>query len=188
MNQEDTYRPAVLPSEAVMMPASDETPDAPPPAAQDALSPDDPAMRPAQRRQASLDLERLRNRMRITDDVQWISTQQVPFSAGRTVQTTAKPLTQAQETAQNRPGTISQGAALQTLMRSAARGQFSPAPALTSQPMPAPTPTAVTTTMAQGGQMQMRGALRQAVRNAQQVPASAVMPSTARGPVVTPQA
>ncbi len=170
MSQEDTYRPAVLPSEAVMMPATEAVPDAPPPAAQNTLSADDPAMRPAQRPAASLELERLRNRSRLPADVQWISTEQTPIGGAAQVSSPRTFVnTQQEQVAQNRPGTISQGAALQTLMRGAAR-QHAPAPVLSqATPIPGPISTSQAVSAPVIAQPQMRGALRQAVRNAQQV-------------------
>lgn len=167
MTKEDTYRPAVLPSEAVMMPATDAADNAPSPAAQQMPAADDPTMRPAQRPGASYALERLRNRHRIANDVRWVSTNAVSIGSLAPPTPPAMPMERPappqQPEARQRPTTISQGAALQTLMRSAARGQHSPAPMLT------PAPQSMAQTMSGSlGQPQMRGALRQAVRNAQQ--------------------
>ena len=163
MSQESTYRPAILPSEAVMMPA-EEVADAPLPAAQDEISPNDPSMTPARSRKTSFSLERIRNRNRIDPGATWYSTSQMPID--RTTEAPRRTGPQqpgaAQQTVRQEPqppGTFSQGAALATLMRSATR-QMQPAPVL-RQPAPA-----VQTSTPQ--QPQMRGALRGVVRQAQQ--------------------
>ncbi len=181
MSQEDTYRPAVLPSEAVMMPAVEENPDAPPPAAQEAAMPaeNDPAMVPARTRSASVSLEKLRNRMRglVPQGVQWVDATQSPIDRP----TVARP--EPQRTASTRRVTetpapqgnrsMSNGAALTTLMRSAAR-KYTPAPTLTpprpvQQQMPKTQQQATSAPVM--GEQPMRGALRKVVQNAQQVPA-----------------
>lgn len=166
MSQTDTYRPAILPSEAVMLPAT-EVPDTPLPAAQNEPNPNDPTMRPAQRSHASYQLEEVRSRARRfeTQGVQWYNTNQMPLDnrgashppAGRQM------MAESAETPPMPRVTTTQGAALSSLMRSAAR-QYTPAPTLNGPPMMPAEPY-----MSQPpAQPQMRGALRSVVRQAQQ--------------------
>lgn len=182
MSQFDPNRPAEERAEAVMMPAT-EHPEAPHPAAQsetaradvltDAasdgftgiLAADDPAMQPAQRPNASYTLERLRSEIRVPDGAQWFNASQRPISIGVASGANA-PVESVQETmdtAQARR-TVSQGAALQTLLRSATR-QHTPAPVLLSQrpTVPVDGPPA----LGSASQPQMRGALRQVIRQTQ---------------------
>ncbi len=152
MSQVDTYHPAELPSDAVMTPAAEPFPEAHL-AAQPELSQNDPAMQPARRPVGSYSLERLRNRSRgIPKDLQWVSTEHSPISAPSAARNEMPRL--------ERPARapFSNGEALKMLMRSAARGQHAPAPALTMTNPPFQVPS----------QPQMRGALRQVVRDAQQ--------------------
>ena len=182
MSQEDTYRPAILPSEAVMMPAMEEAADAPLPAAQgelppedpsmrpawDSMPPEDPSMRPAQRSNMSLELEKLRSTSRVPPNVEWMNAAAAPL--GRSAEQAPPrqgPPGQPPEGPVNRHATIGQGSALTSLMRSAAR-QLNPAPSL--MPPQAP-PTAQGPAQRQPMEgPQMRGALRQVVRSAQQPP------------------
>ncbi|MCL1964325.1 MAG: hypothetical protein FWF69_04610 [Firmicutes bacterium] len=174
MSQEDTYRPAVLPSEAVMMPAIEEAVDEPFPVAQDtipldeplAIPADDPSMGSVSRSPMSYALEKMRNQSRIPQNLEWMSTTAAPLDRGVSRPSANQPQAAQPEGAMNRPS-MSQGSALTTLMRSAAR-QYRPAPSLMpSQPMmPPQMPQNVAQPMQQGPQM--RGALRQVVRNVQQ--------------------
>lgn len=174
MSQDNTYRPAVLPSEAVMMPAVDEIPETPLPAVQQEPMNADEGMNPAISREpsdmrftrskgSSQALERIRNRMRSVDvrQNQWMQTSEMPLDGRPVKQADAQPLQTAQ---QERGGSrlLAQGAALSTLMRSATR-QYTPAPTLTT-PLTAP----IGQPAQPANHPQMRGALRQVVRNAHQ--------------------
>ena len=171
MSQEDTYRPAVLPSEAVMMPAMEEATDAPLPAAQDNIPPDDPSMRPAQRSNMSLELEKIRSSARIPRNVAWMNAAAAPLGRSPDRQAAPRqapqaPLAPQAEAPGNRSATIGQGSALTSLMRSAAR-QYGPAPSLMPpQPLPGAQRPMPPRQPMEGPQM--RGALRQVVRSAQQ--------------------
>ncbi|MDR0897763.1 MAG: hypothetical protein LBN04_07895, partial [Oscillospiraceae bacterium] len=136
---------------------------------------------PARTRQGSYALERLRNRMRNIpmQNLQWVDTNRAPIggtcrscptNAGQAPM--AAPVAAAAPQAQAARQTISQGAALSTLLRSATR-QHAPAPVLSPQPAmtPAQPVAALRPLPAQQiapVQPQMRGALRQVVRQAQQ--------------------
>lgn len=140
MSQMDTYRSAVLPSEAAMIPAA-EAEETPPPAAEEPqaekaevtpemqAAAETPAKeRPYIRTNASVRLERERNRSRElhSADLNWMDAQSAPLGE-----------TERRESAQAQPiagqpqvrRTTSGGAALSTLMRSAAR-RYSPPPEL----------------------------------------------------------
>ncbi len=165
MSQTDTYRSDTLP-EAVMTPAA-EAPETPLPAAQEPIQPqaNDPAAVPARRSNASIALEQLRNQTRriSTQNVTWMSAQTQPLGGGSSPSggTSAQRMLQPAQTPLTRPTTVSRGAALTTLMRSAAR-QYSPAPALA-----APSAPAVARIAAPPASPPMRGALRSVVRQAQ---------------------
>lgn len=181
MSQENTYRPAVSPSEAVMIPATEPAGvGAESPAAQGAQAAQIPA-----RSNASLALEALRNRARRFDAtrMQWM---QAPIDApavGAPGQSTVPSRTGLAETGGNtRRRTNLQGAALSTLMRSAAR-RYTPPPTLRVPTAPiAPQPP-------------MRGALRTVVRQAvnrnptapQSTPQPAAAPQSAPQPTAAPQ-
>ena len=140
MSQTDTYRSAVLPSEAAMIPAV-EAEETPPPAAEEPqaekveLTPEMQAAaetpakeRPYIRTNASVRLERERNRSRElhSADLNWMDAQSAPLG-----ETERRERAQAQPTG-GQPQvrrTTSGGAALSTLMRSAAR-RYSPPPEL----------------------------------------------------------
>ncbi|MDR0928640.1 MAG: hypothetical protein LBM74_02880, partial [Oscillospiraceae bacterium] len=135
---------------------------------------------PARTRQGSYALERLRNRMRNIpmQNLQWVDTnrapigggcQSCPTNAGQSPMAAPAAAPQAQAARQ----TISQGAALSTLLRSATRQHapapvLSPTPAMNAQPVAALRPQAAQPIAPV--QPQMRGALRQVVRQAQQSP------------------
>lgn len=140
MSQTDTYRSAVLPSEAAMIPAA-EAEETPPPAAEEAqaaktepeVSPEMQAAaetpakeRPYIRTNASVRLERERNRSRElhSADLNWMDAQSAPLGTTETAAQTASAQTAGQPQVRR---TTSGGAALSTLMRSAAR-RYSPPP------------------------------------------------------------
>jgi hypothetical protein len=199
MNQENTYplaqelpdtlaqeSPAPLALElpdGVMTPAM-EAPEVPLPAAQEEtlIADNDPANTPARTRQGSYALERLRNRMRNIpmQNLQWVDTNRAPIggtcrscptNAGQAPAATAATAQQAPAARQ----TFSQGAALSTLLRSATR-QHTPAPVLSPTPtqgaaQPVASLRPRPAQQIAPSQPQMRGALRQVVRQAQQPPA-----------------
>ena len=150
-----------------MMPATEEAAEAPLPAARDDTPLDHPSMRPAGRSEMSMRLEKLREAGRLPQDIRWVSAQDMPMDRSGQKPNTARRTGQAHEAAPAHPAsTITQGSALSTLMRAATR-QYGPAPALAPQrkmpvqnQLPVPQMTAP--------QPQMRGALRQVVRNVQQ--------------------
>jgi len=170
MNHDDTYRMEELPPEAVMTPATEELPGAPPLAARLAVpdpepvaapdpEPDPRAMIPASIRQtaSSRRFESLRSRMRDINlsGAEWIDAAQRPIDRPTAVPP-APPAPPPNATGgpipQTRP--LTGGNALQTLMRSAVR-QHAPAPALTGQH----------TSVHRAVPQQMRGALQQVVRD-----------------------
>lgn len=142
MSQTDTYRSAVLPSEAAMIPAA-EAEETPPPAAEEPqpakaeteVSPEMQAAaetpakeRPYIRTNASVRLERERNRSRElhSADLNWMDAQNTPLGETETVRReSAQPVAGQPQVRR----TTSGGAALSTLMRSAAR-RYSPPPEL----------------------------------------------------------
>lgn len=164
MSQENTYRPAVLPSEAVMMPAVesvDETPEAPIQATQQEAGVEDAAKMPARTRRTGAALERIRGRMRHIDSnaYDWKNAAEMPLDGASIRQSSS------QSMRPERPESrlMAQGAALSTLMRSATL-QHSPPPVLT----PSMRGMMQTSSNQFVGQPQMRGALRQVIRKAQQ--------------------
>lgn len=166
-----------------MIPAVEGSPDTPPPAAQEPLLGNDAAMVPARTRGASTSLEKLRNRMRslIPQDAQWMDASQMPIDQGTGAYgQQARPTMgrRAPESPEAQPAnrSITNGAALTTLMRSAAR-QYTPAPALAG-PQRMSRSVQVAAPSNAPSQPQMRGALRRVVRTAQQAPSTpVVMPS-----------
>lgn len=163
MNYEDTYRMEDLPPEAAMMPATEEIPDAPPPAARTLIREEASSRVPAQTSAASRRLERLRNRMHAIphESMQWMDAGNMPLDRGSAQgkKTSGAPRTQVQPQAIRENHTITNGAALNTLLRSAVR-QHAPAPELSRMAGVPGTRTV--------SQEQMRGALRNVVRSAQQ--------------------
>ena len=147
MSQENTYRSAVLPSEAAMIPAV-EVKETPPPAAEETpevseqvqAAAETPAQeRPYVRTRASVSLERDRNRSRAlhSANLNWMDAQSAPL--GHTAQPSGRPAQQRVPNA-GQPQirqTTTGGAALSTLMRSAAR-RYTPAPAMRVPGMSAP--------------------------------------------------
>lgn len=137
MSETDAYRSAVLPSEAAMIPAA-EVGETPPPAAEEppvpvAAEPPQRASRPPTG--ASRTLERLRASGRgiRKERLQWMDAQSAPL--GGTVSAPARPQA-ARPAAAGQPQirqTTSGGAALSTLMRSAAR-RYMPPPAMRLPP------------------------------------------------------
>ena len=165
MSQENTYRPAVLPSEAVMMPAVEEPRETPLPAAQQEeeqlTTLEEAAMVPAQNRVGSGSrqaVERIRDRMRglQMEDAKWVSVAQKPLDATAS----APAYTAEEQRSVKSTSLLAQGTALSTLMRSATRQHTPPAPMLTA-------PVMRQSSQAHSPQ-QMRNALRQVVRDAQQ--------------------
>ena len=138
MSQTDTYRSAVLPSEAAMIPAA-EAEETPPPAAEEPqaekaevtpemqAAAETPAKeRPYIRTNASVRLERERNRSRElhSADLNWMDAQSAPLGeTERRESARAQPIAGQPQVRR----TTSGGAALSTLMRSAAR-RYSPPP------------------------------------------------------------
>jgi len=165
MSQDNTYRPAVLPSEAVMMPAVEETeiPDTPHPAELSEADVEGAAKVPARARTRGTGaaLERIRGRMRDINvqNYEWVDATERPLD-GAARQTSAQPANPHNERQESRM--MAQGTALSTLMRTATR-QHSPTPELTP-PMRVQKPSVQTT-----GQPQ-RDALRKVVQGAQQQP------------------
>ena len=153
MSKDNTYRPAVLPSEAVMIPAVEESPDTSHQADLSEAGLEEAARVPARAGRVSGAVERLRSRMRGIDvsGAQWINTEERPLD-GPSIQT-AKPANPHPERQENR--LMAQGTALSTLMRSATR-QHSKTPELT--------PFSHTTGLPQ------RDALRKVVQGAQLKP------------------
>jgi len=155
MSQSDTYRPAVLPSEAVMIPAAE--------AAEETAENQTPAQETQKAprrngRSASLEQSRMQSRMLASQRLTWMNTQNSPLDGGQTAPERQNPvpgriLTPSSTPLTRRNATISQGSALSTLMRSAAR-RYTPPPmmrmptAWIDQPAP------------------MRGALRSVVMQA----------------------
>ena len=129
MSNENTYRPAVLPSEAVMMPAVEEITETQQTAESPESTAEEAAKVPARVSRAGGALERIRDRMRGIDvsGYQWINTTERPIDGTQTGQS-ARPANTQPERRESRM--MAQGAALSTLMRSAMR-QHSPTPELT---------------------------------------------------------
>ena len=134
MSNENTYRPAVLPSEAVMMPAVEEITETQHAAEAPESAAEEAAKVPARVSRAGGALERIRGRMRGIDvsGYQWIKTAERPIDGFQTGQTT-RPAGTPPERHESRM--MAQGTALSTLMRSATR-QHSPTPELTPSARP----------------------------------------------------
>lgn len=161
MSQDNTYQMSDLPPEAAMTLAMEDNSDAPPPAAQIAAPQEAPARVLARTSAASQRLSRLRHRMQglHSQDIRWMDATHMPIGqSGARSEPPKAAGHNEQQRAQNR--TITNGAALTTLMRSAVR-QHAKAPALAQVPRPMHSAQAAS-------QAQMRGALRQVIRNAQQ--------------------
>lgn len=163
MNNDDTYRMEELLPEAAMTPATEEVSDAPPPAAQTLTASEELSSRvPARTSAASRRLESLRNRMHGLNlqGANWMDAGTTPIdrSAAAPQKPSGRQAAPAMAPAAPQHRTMANGAALSTLMRSAVR-QHTPAPTLSSM-----------ASAQHPSQAQMRGALRQVVRSAQQMP------------------
>lgn len=142
MSQENTYRSTVLPSEAAMIPAV-EVEQTPPPAAEETQeaqpsertqAAETPAQeRPYTRTNASLSLERDRNRSRAlhSANLNWVDAGSAPLGRQPAQNERAAPNGGQPQVRRTTTG----GAALSTLMRSAAR-RYTPAPAMRVPGMP----------------------------------------------------
>lgn len=138
MSQTDPYRSAVLPSEAAMIPAV-EVEETPPPAAEEAPTPAAEAAQtpepPQKRKNASIVLERMRSMDRNLrkQGLQWMDAQSNPLSGASAPQPSQRtqPVTGQPRVHQ----TTSGGAALSSLMRSAAK-RYMPPPAIRMPPTP----------------------------------------------------
>lgn len=146
MSQENTYRSTVLPSEAAMIPAV-EVEQTPPPAAEETQeaqpsertqAAETPAQeRPYTRTNASISLERDRNRSRAlhSANLNWVDAGSAPLGRQPAQNERAAPRSTPNGGQPQVRRTTTGGAALSTLMRSAAR-RYTPAPAMRVPGMP----------------------------------------------------
>lgn len=143
-----------------MMPAVEEIPETPLPAAEQKAPITEAAMKPAKSRGSSQALERMRDRMRgiHVEHSQWVHAADMPLDGYPVNQASTQPV---QTTQSPQSHMMARGTALSTLMRSATK-QYAPTPMLT-----APVTRAASQIVQATNQPQMRGALRQVVRNAQ---------------------